>query len=103
MIDILDYIPYGTKDKPVTREELSKLFPDEKDPDRMARRLIAEAKKRYPVINVGKGYYIPDDPDDPNLKAYIMKEKHRIMQISRGLRSHKALYRTNKDQETMQI
>lgn len=103
MIDILDYIPYGTKDKPITRDELRQLFADEKDPDRTARKMIAQAKREYPIINVGDGYYIPDDPDDPNLKAYIFKELHRIREISNGLRKHKRLYKTNKNQETMSI
>lgn len=103
MIDILDYIPYGTKDKPITRDELRQLFVDEKDPDRRARKLIAEAKKQYPVINVGDGYYIPDDPDDPNLKAYIFQELHRIREISRGLNKHKRFYKTNKNQERLKV
>ena len=103
MIDILEYIPYGTTDKPITRDELRQLFADEKDPDRTARRMIARAKKQYPIINVGEGYYIPDDPDDPNLRAYIYKEMHRIKEISRGLRNHKRLFNTNKNQETMKV
>ena len=102
-MDILDYIPYGKTDKPVTRKELRQLFEGEKDPDRMARRMIAAAKKEYPVINVGEGYYIPDDPDDPNLELYIRTEMHRIREISKGLKRHKALYRTNKAQETLDI
>jgi len=103
MIDILDYIPYGTTDKPVTRAELRQLFTGYNDPDRMARKLIAAAKKEYPVINTGEGYYIPDDPDDPNLEEYIRKEMHRIRAISKGLKKHKALFRINKAQETLDI
>lgn len=103
MIDILEYIPYGTTDKPITRDELRQLFAEEKDPDRCARREIAKAKKKYPIINVGDGYYVPDDPDDPNLRAYIFKEMHRIREISKGLRTHKRLYKTNKNQERLDI
>ena len=103
MIDILEYIPYGTTDKPVTRAELRQLFEGERDPDRTARRLIAAAKREYPVINTGEGYYIPDDPDDPNLEIYIRKEMHRIKAISKGLKKHKALYRVNKAQETLNL
>lgn len=103
MIDILDYIPYGTTDKPITRDELTQLFADDKDPDRKARKMIAAAKRQYPVINVGDGYYIPDDPDDPNLREYIRKEMHRIREINRGLKKHKALYRINKNQEVLDV
>ena len=42
-------------------------------------------------------------PDDPNLKAYIIKETHRIREISKGLRKHKALYRVNKAQERLDV
>lgn len=101
--DFLDYIPYGTTDKPITREQLRELFKDDKDPDRVARRMIAQVKKDYPVINVGNGYYIPNDPDDPNLKAYILKEMHRIREISKGLKSHKRFYKVNKKQETLDL
>lgn len=100
MIDILEYIPYGQTDQPMTRENLCLLTGLD---DRAVREAISQAKKDYPIINVGNGYYIPDDPDDPNLKAYILKETHRIRAISRGLRRHKALYRINKQQETMDI
>ena len=100
MIDILEYIPYGKTNEPISREELSALTGLD---DRKVRDEISKAKKNHPIINVGQGYYIPDDPDDPNLKAYILKETHRIRAISRGLRRHKALYRINKNQETLDI
>lgn len=100
MIDILEFIPYGKTDKPITREALCILTGLD---DRRVRDAISMAKKDYPIINVGKGYYIPDDPDDPNLKAYIIKETHRIREISKGLRKHKALYRVNKAQERLDV
>ena len=100
MLDILDYIPYGHKDEPITREALVHLTGLS---DRDIRRLISQAKRKYPVINVGNGYYVPDDPDDPNLRAYIFKEMHRIREISKGLRQHKRFYKCNKDQETLDI
>lgn len=100
MIDILDFIPYGKTDKPISRENLCVLTGLD---DRTVREAISRAKTEYPIINVGNGYYIPDDPDDPNLKAYIIKEMHRIRAISRGLRRHKALYKVNKRQETLDL
>lgn len=100
MIDILDYIPYGKQDEPISRENLCTLTGLD---DRTVREMIARAKKEYPIINVGTGYYVPDDPDDPNLKIYILKEMHRIREISKGLRMHKRFYKINKNQETMRI
>ena len=100
MIDILEFIPYGKTDSPISRESLCYLTGLS---DRSVREEIARAKKEYPIINVGEGYYIPDDPDDPNLKAYILKETHRIREISKGLKRHKALYRVNKKQETLEL
>lgn len=100
MIDLLDYIPYGTTDKPVTREDL--VFVSGAT-DREVRREISKLKKHYPIINVGEGYYIPNDPDDPNLEIYIRSEMHRIREISKGLRRHKRLWKINKDQEILKI
>ena len=100
MIDILDYIPYGTTDEPMTREKLVFLTGLS---DRDVRDLISKAKREYPIINVGSGYYVPDDPDDPNLKAYIKKELHRASEIRKGLKMHKRFYQINKDQERLQI
>ena len=99
-MDILDYIPYGTTDKPMKRSDIVRLTGLS---DRKVRRYMQEAKLYYPIVNIGDGYYIPDDPDDPNLKAYIIQETHRIREISRGLRRHKRLFKTNKNQETLDI
>ena len=100
MINIFDYLPLGSDSTPVTREQLVRMTGLD---DRRIRRLINEAKKEVPVVNIGLGYYIADDPDDPNLKAYILSETHRIREISKGLKKHKWLYRINKDQETLKI
>ena len=54
-------------------------------------------------MNIGQGYYIADDPDDPDLEAYIRQESHRIREISKGLKRHKALYKVNKSQEMLNV
>ena len=100
MTDILDFIPVGNKSKPISREEL---VMQTGWTDRMVREAISRAKTKHPIVNVGRGYYLVEDPDDPNLKAYIRQETNRIREISKGLRRHKALYRTNKNQETLKI
>ncbi len=100
MIDITEYIPVGIDSTPVSRERLANMTGLS---DRKVRDLINGAKQEVPIINVGFGYYIADDPDDPNLKAYIIQEKHRIREISRALKRHKQLYRINKQQEMLDI
>ena len=100
MSNIYAYLPIGAENEPVTRKELADLMGCD---DRRVRQEIAKAKKVVPIVNVGQGYYIADDPDDPNLRAYIMSEMHRIREISKGLKKHKWLYRYNKNQETLNI
>ena len=100
MNNIFDFLPIGSDSKPVTREELVRLMDAD---DRKVRQEISKAKRKVPVVNVGNGYYIADDPDDPNLQTYIKKEMHRIREISRGLEKHKWLYKINKNQETLSI
>lgn len=100
MNNIFDFLPLGSGSTPISREELVRLMETD---DRAVREQIRKAKRKVPVVNVGNGYYIADDPDDPNLQAYIRKEMHRIGEISRGLERHKWLYRINKGQETLSI
>ena len=100
MTNILDYIPEGRSTEPISRERLMMITGMS---DRAVRNSINEAKREKPIVNVGNGYYIPTDPDDPNLRAYIMQETHRIREISKGLRKHKALYKINKAQERFDI
>lgn len=100
MVDILEFIPEGNENNTIRRESLVFLTGLS---DRAVREKIMEAKRRKPIINVGTGYYIPTDPDDPNLKHYINQETHRIREISRGLRKHKALYKINKAQEMLDV
>ena len=99
-MSVIEYIPRGAAATPITREELATLTGKD---DRTIRREINEAKKSLPVINIGRGYYIAEDPDDPNLRAYILQETHRIREISKGLKRHKALYRVNNAQERLNV
>lgn len=100
MIDlILDLIPFGNEN-PITRARLVELTGID---DRTVREIISQLKRFYPIVNIGQGYYIANDPDDPNLEAYIRKESHRISEISKGLRRHKALYGINKKQERLSV
>ena len=100
MNNIFDYLPIGADSTPVTREQLCKMMGCD---DRSVRLAINKAKKIVPVINVGQGYYIANDPDDPNLKAYLMQEMSRIREISKGLKKHKWLYKTNPNQEKLRV
>ena len=100
MNNIFDYLPIGMDSTPITRKELVELMGCD---DRTVREEIAKAKLDVPIINVGLGYYIADDPDDPNLKAYIIQEQHRIQKISKGLRKHKWLFKINTKQEKLNI
>lgn len=100
MNSVIEFIPVGSESIPTSREELVNLTGLS---DRAVREEINLLKKDYPVINVGRGYYIANDPDDPNLKAYIHQELNRIRSISRAIRRHKALYKVNKDQEILKI
>lgn len=98
-MNIVECIPMG-RNNPRTREELCDITGMD---DRAVREAIRRAKREYPIVNVGKGYYIAVDPDDPNLAEYIRKEMHRIKEISKGLRWHKKLYHVNKNQINLNI
>ena len=84
---VIDYLPTKAE-QAVSRETLATLTGHS---DRMIRRTIAALKAEYPIINVGNGYYIATDPDDPNLTHYINAEQHRAREILRGIKSHKRL------------
>lgn len=99
-MSVLEFIPVGNDKTPTSREDLVNLTGLS---DRAVREEINLLKRDYPVVNVGRGYYIANDPDDPYLKAYIHQEMNRIRSISRSLRRHKALYKVNKDQEILKI
>ena len=100
MKNVIDFIPIGSDSKPTSREELVMLTGLS---DRAVRDEINHLKRDYPIVNMGAGYYVADDPDDPNLKAYIHQETQRIKSINRALRKHKALFKINKDQEIFSV
>lgn len=100
MSRVIDFLPLGSDSTPISRQRLVNLTGLD---DRTVRSEIQRLKAEVPVINIGKGYYIADDPEDPNLRAYIIQEQHRIKQISKGLKKHKWLYKINKKQETLKI
>ena len=82
---IIDYLPTEA-DKAISREALATLTGYK---DRMIRDTIAKLKTKYPIVNVGNGYYIANDPEDPNLTHYIKQEQHRAREILKGIRCHK--------------
>ena len=99
-MNIFAYLPIGSDSTPIKRRELVRLLGCD---DREVRRQIEKAKDIVPVINVGDGYYIPDDPDDPNLKTYIISETRRAKKIFKGIKKCKWLYGINTKQETLEI
>lgn len=81
-MDILEYIPYG-KGNAVKREDLRDMLGVS---DRDMRRMIAQARKDAPIINLsdGYGYYRPNDKDD--LLRYILQEQARAKKILDNIR-----------------
>lgn len=101
MIDILDFIPYGTTDEPMKREDLVRLTNLN---DREVRDAIEGAKANgYPVVNVGNGYYIPDDPNDPNLMEYNQRETSRALKILKGTKAHRRMLKIDLNQEVLDL
>ena len=84
---VMNYIP-SYPETPIKRETL--VWVTGRD-DRAVRREIALLKRTYPIVNVGDGYYMATDPDDPNLRRYIAEETHRAREIMRGIKEHKRL------------
>ena len=97
MLDILDYIPTYPKE-PITRESLVAITGLD---DRAVRNAIAKAKEEKPIVNVGKGYYIATDPDDPNLKQYIYQEIHRGREVFKGIMACRMLAAEDTRQESL--
>lgn len=87
-MNILEYIPVGHKN-PVTRESLCMSTGLS---DRNIRKLISEARRTAPIVNVqnGNGYYIPDmqDPvDKSQLSHFVKQEERRLKSIGWSLKA----------------
>lgn len=84
---VFDYLPTKAE-QAISRETLAMLTGHN---DREIRRTISALKSAFPVVNVGNGYYIATDPNDPNLAHYVRQEQHRAREILKGIKSHKRL------------
>lgn len=83
-MQVEDFIQTGHKNA-VTRGELRRLTGMR---DRQVRRAIQKMRFYCPIINSGRGYYIPDmtDPiDSLEAKTYLESEKAKAREIYRGL------------------
>lgn len=83
-MQVEDLIQTGHKNA-ITRSELRRLTGLR---DRKVRKEIQRMRLDYPIINTGKGYYIPDmaDPIDRiEARAYIDSEKAKAREITVGL------------------
>lgn len=80
-MDILEFIPYG-RENAVKRSYLRDLLGVT---DVEMRRMIAEARKQVPIINLqdGQGYYRPRQKED--LERYILQEKSRAKAILQNI------------------
>lgn len=81
-MDILEFIPHGRKNA-IRRDDLRDIIGVT---DREMRVMIADARKKAPIVNLsdGCGYYIPDDKDD--LLKYILQEQARAKKILNNIR-----------------
>lgn len=85
-MEIIDYIPVGHKNA-VSRQYLSKITGMG---DRKVREAIHEAKRNTVILNVGKGYYIPDPEDVIDRKEvirYMKQEESRIKSTGWALKA----------------
>lgn len=76
-IDILKFIPIG-KENAVTRETLSLAL---NTSDREIRKLIAQARRNQPIVNLqtGAGYYLPTEKSE--VLKFLNQETHRARSI----------------------
>lgn len=65
--------------------------------DRAVRKEIQLLKKEYPIVNIGDGYYIASDPDDPQLEQYYRQERAKALHILESIKSHKKLIKQRED------
>ena len=91
-MNITDYI----SDTPISRQELCALTGLS---DRKVRAEIAKAKLETPICNIGEGYFIPDNPDDPRLRQYIFQEIHRGREVFKGIMACRMLMNEDTRQE----
>lgn len=81
-MDILEFIPYG-RENAIKRQNLKDLLGVS---DRDMRIMIADARKKTPIINLqdGNGYYRPKEKSE--LMEYIMQENARAVSIIQNVR-----------------
>lgn len=81
-MDVLEFIPYG-RENAIKRANLRDLLGVT---DIEMRRMIGEARKETPIINLqdSQGYYRPNDKED--LHRYIMQEQSRAMSILKNIK-----------------
>lgn len=88
MINIADYIPTGYRNR-VTRKRLEYLTGYS---DRQIREMIAESDEL--IINVDKGYFIPDDTcirDRELVNLYFNREKKRAESVLKKINKYKKM------------
>lgn len=97
-MDILNFIPKGREKAPISRNELCLLTGWE---DRAVRNAIHKAKEAAPIVNVGSGYYVATDPNDPNLKQYVYQEISRGREVFKGIIACRMLMNEDTNQERL--
>lgn len=90
---VLNYL-HTDPEKPVKRSSLAKLTGKN---DREVRHEIQQLKKKYAIVNIGDGYYIASDPDDPQLEQYYKQERAKALHILESIKSHKKLIKQKED------
>ena len=85
---IEDYIPYGHENG-VTRKQLARLFEGQgKDPDRMAREALQEARGRTAILNLGdgKGYFRPLPSEKDLVLRWKRGQLNRAKEVKKSTR-----------------
>lgn len=85
---IEDYIPYGHENG-VTRKQLAMLFEGKgKDPDRMAREALQEARGRTAILNLGdgKGYFRPLPSEKDLVIRWRRGQLNRAKEVKKSTR-----------------
>lgn len=85
---IEDYIPYGHENG-VTRKQLARLFEGQgKDPDRMAREALQEARGRTAILNLGdgKGYFRPLPSEKDLVLRWRRGQLNRAKEVKKSTR-----------------